>query len=87
VLLRSAREGIDESAGEVDLGQLQLDQLGIIHIVDNHVESSESRVTQSQELFVLHELRSGYIGQTGVHFLGLGIGGEHPFRWIGRERE
>ena len=70
---------IDEHAGEINFGQLQFDHLGIIHVVDDEIESSESRIAQSQELLVAHQIGGGDISHIGEHFLGLGISSEQSF--------
>ena len=76
VLLDRAGEGEDEHAGEVDLGQLELNHLGIIQVVDDEAESGEGRVADGQEFAVLHQFRDGDIGDAGEHFLGLGVSSE-----------
>ena len=76
VLLRGTREREDEHAGEVDLGQLEFDDLGIVHVVEDEVESGEGRVADGQEFAVVHQIRDGYISDAGEHFLGLGVSSE-----------
>ena len=73
VQLSGTREGEDECPGVVDLGQLKFDDLGIVHVVEDEVESGEGRVADGQEFAVAHQFRDGDISDAGEHFLGLGV--------------